>query len=314
PTPPPVTSGGVDAAVPSTAIADLQQVPELSEGLQLLERARQGDLAYYDEEIDAGDRAEYYGELLDMVDSLTPEKLFDQLKELVRRTHRRTLSYNPKAHVYPWVDLQPDLQIRSLYSQLEFEPETIIQEDLRVDQQRRDRLQELRAMAGSSQFLELDVLENSLPYNCEHVVPQSWFGKKEPMRGDLHHLFACEVECNSFRGNTPFYDFPDFEEAIRSNCGKSENQAKKFEPENGKGEAARATLYFLLRYPGFINNQQQEYTADRLKVLLDWHQRFPVTEHEKHRNAAIFQKQGNRNPLIDFPEWAAAIDFTLGLG
>lgn len=297
---------------PSTN-ADLAQVPGLTEALQLLEQARRGDLAYYDAAADATDRDQYYVDLLDTVASLSPEELFDQLKDLVRRTHRRTLSYNPKVHVYPWVDLQPDLQIRSIYSHLEFEPETIIQDDLQVDQQRRDRLRELMT-AGGGQFLELDSLESNLPYNCEHVVPQSWFDKKEPMRGDLHHLFACEMECNSFRGNTPFYDFPDFEEAIRSNCGKSESQSKKFEPGNGKGEAARATLYFLLRYPGFINNQQQEYTRDRLQVLLDWHQRFPVTEHEKHRNAAIYQKQGNRNPLIDFPEWGTAIDFSQGLG
>ncbi|MCE0446644.1 endonuclease [Streptomyces tricolor] len=39
-------------------------------------------------------------------------------------------------------------------------------------------------------------------------MPQSWFAKREPMRGDLHHLFACEPECNSFRGNIPYTDFP----------------------------------------------------------------------------------------------------------
>jgi endonuclease I len=135
---------------------------------------------------------------------------------------------------------------------------------------------------------------------------------KEPMRGDLHHLFACEVACNSFRSNTPFYDFPDFEEAIRTNCGKSEGN--KFEPSNGKGEVARATLYFLLRYPGQIDDRSNEYEAQRLETLLKWHQDFPVTEHEKHRNMAIYKKQGNRNPLIDFPEWADEIDFRLGLG
>ena len=53
-----------------------------------------------------------------------------------------------------------------------------------------------------------DLLEASAPYNCEHVVPQSWFSKKEPMRGDLHHLFACESRCNSFRGNHAYFDFP----------------------------------------------------------------------------------------------------------
>ncbi|MBJ8193923.1 endonuclease, partial [Bacillus cereus] len=35
----------------------------------------------------------------------------------------------------------------------------------------------------------------------------------------------------------------------------------------------------------------------------------PVTLHEKHRNWAIYELQGNRNPLIDFPESVAQINF-----
>ena len=75
-----------------------------------------------------------------------------------------------------------------------------------------------------------------------------------------------------------------------------------------------ATLYFLLRYPGQVNDVAGELEEGRLPVLLGWHNDHPVTEHERHRNAAIFEKQGNRNPLIDFPEWAGRIDFRPGLG
>jgi endonuclease I len=132
------------------------------------------------------------------------------------------------------------------------------------------------------------------------------------MRGDLHHLFACESGCNSFRGNIPFYDFPDYEEAVREACGKREEN--RFEPSAGKGAVARATLYFLLRYPGEINRTSREYTEDRIETLLEWHKREPPTRYEKHRNAAIQEKQGNRNPLIDFPEWAERISFIQGLG
>ena len=77
---------------------------------------------------------------------------------------------------------------------------------------------------------------------------------------------------------------------------------------------ARATLYFLLRYPGLINNSSGEYTPQRIATILSWHKNDKVSRYEKHRNAAIFEKQGNRNPLIDFPEWADLIDFTKGLG
>ena len=182
--------------------------------------------------------------------------------------------------------------------------------------ERTARLRELltteSALGAEALQERIEQLEAALPYNCEHVVPQSWFGKLEPMRGDLHHLFALESGCNSFRGNMPYYDFPDFEEAVRDQCGKRE--ALKFEPTAGKGAVARATLYFLLRYPGEIDNDEQEYRAERLRVLLGWHAANPPDEYERHRNMAIFEKQGNRNPLIDFGEWASQIDFTRGLG
>jgi endonuclease I len=140
-------------------------------------------------------------------------------------------------------------------------------------------------------------LERDLPYNCEHVVPQSWLNKTEPMRGDLHHLFACEARCNSFRGNTPYAEFAHFLEvlkrAIRTDCGKSERNG--VEPAFGKGAAARP-VFSVTKLP-----------RDRLGVLLAWHEQDPISEWERHRNAAIFARQGNRNPFIDNQEWAAEV-------
>ena len=48
-------------------------------------------------------------------------------------------------------------------------------------------------------------------------------------------------------------------------------------------------------------------------MLLGWHGAEPVGEYERHRNAAIHERQGNRNPLIDHPEWAGEIEFAEGL-
>lgn len=50
------------------------------------------------------------------------------------------------------------------------------------------------------------------------------------------------------------------------------------------------------------------------ETLPRWHEGDPATEYERHRNQAIFEKQGNRNPLIDYPEWAGRIEFSIGLG
>ncbi len=49
-------------------------------------------------------------------------------------------------------------------------------------------------------------------------------------------------------------------------------------------------------------------------MLLEWHQEFPVTIYERHRNARIHGRQGNRNPFVDRPEWATKGVLTLGLG
>lgn len=37
-------------------------------------------------------------------------------------------------------------------------------------------------------------------------------------------------------------------------------------------------------------------------LLIRWHPEFPESLHEKHRNQAIYQIQGNRNPFINFPD------------
>ena len=267
---------------------------------------------YYDATADAADQTAYYSGISS---NLNPSQLFDALSGLVRSTHRKVLGYKPALHLYPWVDLQPNLKIHSIYSTKIFEPIEFIARDLEVARLRRERLTRFQTSeAAGNPALEaafLEALEAELPYNCEHVVPQSWFQKRQPMKGDLHHLFACESKCNSFRGNTPYFDFSNFGEAIRSDCGKSETN--KFEPNAGKGAVARATLYFLLRYPGKINSTASEYTPNRIQTILQWHQDHPVSEYERHRNQAIFAVQGNRNPLVDQPDWSTNVDFARGI-
>lgn len=283
------------------------QRTDVEEALAELEKARRQP--YFDEAAARAAQERYYTGLGEAPD-------YEALSGLVRGTHRTLLRYAPLRQLYPWVDLQPDGMLRSIYSKKEFHPEELIRADARIDTLRGEQFREVLAreeLLGAEALAErMDQLEAALPYNCEHVVPQSWFGKREPMKGDLHHLFACESGCNSFRGNTPYFDFPDFEEAEREECGK--RLGNKFEPTSGKGAVARATLYFLLRYPGEINRTSTEYEARRLTVLLNWHRAEPPSLHEKHRNEAIFERQGNRNPFIDRPEWAGRVDFREGLG
>lgn len=242
-------------------------------------------------------------------------KNYENLASLVAKTHSSTPSYNKARleHLYPWVDLHEDGQERflcSIYSGERVDAVDAIEEDLRLE----------AAMIGSEYLRlsrdkiveRLDTLETTAAFNCEHVVPQSWFGKKEPMRGDMHHLFACESDCNSFRSNFCYWQFT--EEKFREKCGTLDTKNNRFEPVSGKGEVARATLYFFLRYPGLINDSAKEMQKERIEILRHWHADFAPSDYERHRNAAIFEIQGNRNPLIDHPDFAEKIDFAKGLG
>ena len=270
---------------------------------------------YYDAEKDGQERQGYY-KSIGLGAEMSVQERFRRLSKLISDTHTSQLRYKPSTHVYPWVDLHPDRKLRSIYSGKVTEPLEFIREDFRTEQLHAVQLREFTrreaAVTPEALAAELSRLEALQPYNCEHVVPQSWFDKREPMRGDLHHLFACESGCNSFRGNNPYFDFADFQEVIRNACGKLEN--KKFEPSSGKGPISRAVLYFLLRYPQEINQTEKEYQASRLPTLIAWHKAEPPDRYELHRNQAIYEKQGNRNPLIDFPDLADHVDFALGLG
>jgi endonuclease G len=294
--------------VSTTSVPQLVALTAVDVEAALAELTVARDREYYDAEADAAAANVYYA-------GVAP----GQFAALVTRSHVRRPRYKPARELYPWVDLQPSGVLRSLYTGHEYDPEDLIRADLAIAEARAtqltmrlDAVPALDTAAGQTDLAELvEAAEAAMPFNCEHVVPQSWFAEREPMRGDLHHLFACESRCNSFRGNTPFAEFEDFPEpaagplleVVRAACGKSE--ANGFEPAHGKGAAARAVFYFLLRYPGEV--QPDEMPPQRQQMLLTWHEEDPVTEWERHRNAAIFERQGNRNPFIDHPTRARSL-------
>lgn len=266
------------------------------------------DREYYNERRDAGARQSYYS---DIDWSAGGSALFDQLSAKVRHTHKNELDYRPSKYVYPWVDLHPDGQLRSLYSNLAMPAVTAIVEDWEVGQMTRQAENALvftQAAFSPEAAATAFATQEAAALNCEHVVPQSWFGKKQPARGDLHHLFACDSQCNSRRGNLPYDEFKNADDSWRDQCGVI-GPERTFEPAGGKGAAARATLYFLLRYPGVVDR----YDSSDIERMLDWNRRYPPGLWEQHRNAAIEELQGNRNPLIDFPDMADAVDFHRGL-
>ena len=105
-----------------------------------------------------------------------------------------------------------------------------------------------------------------------------------------------------------------------------------FEPQDcDKGDIARACFYMAARYnnlsgsdtisqyePNLVlvnhataNGDREDSSSSKavgmgiLQDLLEWNKLDPVDDYEIHRNNLIFNNyQGNRNPFIDFPEWA----------
>lgn len=244
---------------------------------------------YYDEAADAVERQNYYGALRDRFESSQGESLFHELSRLVGQTHRPPGKL-PAEPLYSVVDRRPDGALYPLYSG----------EGPKNEEQAQQR--NPRDLEG---------------YNLEHVVPKAWFEARLPMRDDLHHLFTENRQCNSDRGHLPFDAIAAGSGSLRTlpQCGVVRtSHGKAFEPEAGKGEVARAILYFVTRYPGEVGDQEREMTRADLPKLLAWHREYPVTDYERHRNETIQDWQGNRNPYIDFPELVEKVDFRPGFG
>lgn len=239
---------------------------------------------YYDEEGDAAERDQYYAAVKDSFESASGDELFGKLNKLLSKTHRPVGYGQARSHLYKTIDRRPDGALYYLYSG--------------------EGPKEEEQVSGPNN----QELSN---YNCEHVVPQSWFQKKFPMRSDLHHLFTEQVQCNGSRGNYNLVELPETAKPI-TNCGLVDHSSKDFEPNAGKGEVARAIMYFVTRHPGMVGDASVETKLADLPQLLEWHKEYPVSDYERHRNETIQDVQGNRNPFIDYPELAEKVDFSKG--
>lgn len=138
--------------------------------------------------------------------------------------------------------------------------------------------------------------------NTEHTFPQGFFNSASPMVADMHHLYVTDVNANSTRGN---YAFGNAVSNVTwqqggSKLGKDANGTTVFEPRDAhKGRAARAVLYFVLRYQnygGFL-------TASQEQTLRQWSVDFPPNQVDLNRNDDIFDLQNNRNPFVDYPQF-----------
>lgn len=276
-------------------------------------------LRYYDEARDLRAQTSYYHGF--STGSEPDVRTFRRLQQLLGSSHRQR-GYNPSKNLFPWVDLRPSFRLQSLYTNAgrasndpirvgsadDFK-EKVASKKAPQGWRYTGRNLEEKAAAWAETLLEsptdavrlagrIAKLETESYFNCEHVVAQITFDYKAPMVGDLHHTFTCESEANAFRSSLKFFDFAEYEPEPGDEGGVANERL--FEPAAGKGAVARAIFYFRTRYP----DQFLPYGKEDYQTLLKWHEEDPPGVWERHRNQEIQKIQGNRNPYIDFPEWA----------
>lgn len=156
---------------------------------------------------------------------------------------------------------------------------------------------------------------DSTSWHREHVWPNSRLGvdrvveSERSIASDLHNLRAITPAVNSRRGDRFFSD------------GKGEAQITEdggFYPgDDHRGDVARILFYMFVMYEGLTLRDEDLDELDTyepegavmgiLSVLLKWHKEDPVSDFERARNQVIYEKQNNRNPFIDKPEYAHLI-------
>ncbi|MGO3689668.1 MAG: endonuclease [Psychroflexus halocasei] len=161
--------------------------------------------------------------------------------------------------------------------------------------------------------------------NREHLVPQSTFNSGSPMKSDYFHVVPSDGYVNGRRSSHPFGEVTSASwtstngSKVGSNTFPGYN-GTVFEPiDEFKGDIARAVLYFAIRYESEINGSwssndvlefsdySQFYQQWYIDLLLSWHLNDPVSQREIDRNNNGYAFQGNRNPLVDHPEYASLI-------
>ena len=148
-------------------------------------------------------------------------------------------------------------------------------------------------------------------FNKEHVWPQS-FGASEsrPMGYDMQAVRPCNPSINSSRSNRGYAETAN---------------ANTYVPDASyRGDCARIIMYDYLTYGKAGNYSNKYYTEgdadlfnefgtgdkkifESLRIMLKWHMQDPPSLTEMVRNDGAQDYQGNRNPLIDYPELAIQV-------
>ncbi|KZM44996.1 ribonuclease [Marinomonas sp. SBI22] len=235
----------------------------------------------------AGGSATYSGDYYDSVLSLSGASLKAALQDLLESNHTK-LSYSEvwDALQYTDEDLTNSNNVVLLYT---------------------GRSHSKTDRDGQSGF-------DNDSWNREHVWPKSLGFSSTSQYGytDIHHIRPTDKTVNSSRSNK------DYDEggSAQGEAADTYATSESFEPRDEvKGDVARMIFYMDVRYDGSDGNMSDLYLVNNTSSETDdpffgvvctmytWHQEDTVDSNEMTRNDRIQEWQGNRNPLIDHPEW-----------
>jgi len=162
--------------------------------------------------------------------------------------------------------------------------------------------------------------ENSC-YNREHLWPQSKFSSNYPMESDLWIAYPTDYYVNGQRADLPYGKVGTATKTftngtkIGNNVYTGSPAGNCFEPiDSFKGDVARSYFYVVTRYLADSNKFSNWEMANKatlqpwaIQMLLEWHHLDPVSAKEIARNNAPYMLQNNRNPFIDYPQFADCI-------
>ena len=156
----------------------------------------------------------------------------------------------------------------------------------------------------------------------EHVWCQSLGNFTTSNAGaDAHHIQPINQGLNGQRSNQSFGEVPQTSANIAPQFGTTnydnlcyDNGTFFYPGEGYRGATARILMYVQTRWGGnytlkFVLGEAKSgsNSIGDIETLMKWHLEEPPTAREIARNEAVAKIQGNRNPFIDYPEFAEKI-------
>ena len=163
------------------------------------------------------------------------------------------------------------------------------------------------------------VWDSGSTWNREHTWPQSKGAKTGPINYDMQSVRPAKSNINSSRGNKGYGEGASYydpnEISIDNPNYKTSNLGSY------RGDCARVIMYDYLIYGEAGGYQNSYYNGnaqllsklgteglfESLHIMLKWHMQDPPSLTEMVRNDGAQDYQGNRNPLIDYPELAIQV-------